>query len=207
MDFRKLLDEHPFFKNNFLAIILGIFGLIFLIYGFIVIIGSSKSSDNLVLEKAKENQTDSKKEEPGIFVDVEGAVIKPGVYKLPSDARIQDALVAASGLSSGANREWVSKNLNLAQKLKDGSKIYIPKTNENAPITVNNQSFGTSTENNQININTASVGELDTLPGVGPVTAQKIINGRPYNSVEELIVKKIVNQSTFEKIKDRITAY
>ncbi|MCL5433348.1 MAG: ComEA family DNA-binding protein [Patescibacteria group bacterium] len=203
MDFPKFL-AHPFFKKNLLPIILGVLGLIFLTYGFVVMVGS-KSSDDIFLEKAEE--AESKKEEPGIFIDVEGAVIKPGVYELPGDARIQDALVAAYGLSSQANREWVTRNLNLAQKLKDGTKIYIPTINENTSLNTSGQSFGISTQSNQININTASEGELDTLPGVGPVTAGKIISGRPYNSIEDLIVNKIVNQSTFDKIKEKVTAY
>jgi len=69
-------------------------------------------------------------EDRTIFVDLEGAVEKPGLYELPAGARINDLLIRAGGLSARADRDWVERNLNLAQKLADGVKIYIPRRGE-----------------------------------------------------------------------------
>ncbi len=136
-----------------------------------------------------------------IKADIEGFVVRPGVYELPSGSRIQDLLVVAGGLGAAADREWVAKSLNQAAKLTDGAKIYIPDKNTSNNINTAN------TANSLININSASLSELDQLSGVGPVTAQKIIDGRPYQTIEELVTKKIIGSSVFDKIKDKITLY
>lgn len=144
-----------------------------------------------------------------IKVDIEGAVLRPGVYELPSNQRIQDLLVLGGGLSSSADRAYIAKNLNLAAKLTDGGKVYIPSVNEAKSGNLERPGgTGAAAGVNtlaKININSASLSELDTLPGVGPVTAQKIISNRPYQVPEDLKNKKAVNLATFEKIKDLIT--
>lgn len=121
-----------------------------------------------------------------IVIDIEGAVQQPGIYKIPEDSRIQDVLITAGGLTAKADRRYLSDNINLAQRVFDGMKIVIPLESENE--------LG-------ININSASENDLDQLPGVGPVTAKKIITGRPYQSVEELLTRKILSRSVFEKVK------
>lgn len=141
-----------------------------------------------------------------IKVDVAGAVEKPGVYTLALGSRIFDLLVKAGGLSASSDRDWVAKNLNQAKILADGAKIYIPSIGEvkdgKMPNDGNNL-LGIST--GLLNINSASKSELETLPGVGPVTAGKIIAGRPYSSLEELKSKKAIGNSVYEKIKDLLT--
>jgi len=136
-----------------------------------------------------------------IYVDVGGAVIKPGMYQLEGGARVNDGLVVAGGLAGSADRDWVSKNLNLAMKLVDGQKLYIPQENE---VISNGQG---QTLSGLININSASVAELDRLWGVGEATAKKIIDGRPYGSVEELLTKKVVKTNVYEAIKDEVGVY
>jgi competence protein ComEA len=138
-----------------------------------------------------------------IFVDLTGAVQKPGVYELKSGSRINDLLILAGGLSAEASREWVSQNMNLAQKLTDGAKVYIPVK----PETRNSQLANRQTANAKININTASASQLDTLWGIGPATAQKVISGRPYQAIEELLTRKIVKSNVWEAIRDKITVY
>ncbi len=144
-----------------------------------------------------------------LLVDVAGEVTKPGVYKLPFDSRLKDLLVAAGGLTDLADREWINKNMNLAMKLTDASKIYIPSTDETqADSPINNEdNFSNTLSNHNININNASIAELDTLAGVGEVTAKKIIDNRPYGTIDELLTKKVVSKSVFEKIKEKITVY
>jgi competence protein ComEA len=140
------------------------------------------------------------------YVEVAGAVNKPGVYKLASDLRVNDLILLAGGFSSDADFAWIEKTINKASKLVDGQKIYIPRKGEQA-----NYTAGTTSVQNQgsglVNINTASLAELDKLPGIGPVYAQKIIDARPYSDINELITKNAVTRSVFEKIKEQVSVY
>ncbi len=145
-----------------------------------------------------------------ISVDVSGAVKNAGVYQLNNESRVTDAISVAGGFLDQANKEFISKYLNLAQKLSDGSKIYIPFEGESLAGQGQAGSSGIVAGTgiqSKININTATQTEIESLPGIGPVTAAKIISQRPYRQVEELIEKKIVGQSVFEKIKDSVVVY
>lgn len=150
-----------------------------------------------------------------IRVDIAGEVLAPGVYEMEEGSRIIDALGAAGGLSAEADREYLSKNLNQAAKLVDGSKIYIPSVGETNSAKSSSLSHLSSLSNlsdlsgfrKMINLNTASQKELEALPGVGPVTAEKIIAGRPYQAIEELKNRKIMGTSLYEKLKDSLTVY
>ena len=208
----ELLFERikPFIKQNWLPLALGLFGLILFIYGLIALLGSASNKSDLAFEPAKSASDSAQVNTQNIVIDVEGAVVKPGVYSLNQGARVQEALVLALGLSEKADRNWVEKNLNLAAKLSDGAKIYIPRLGEIQNPAVNavlGVSSGTDIVGSSalINVNTASGAELDTLPGVGPVTAQKIINNRPYTMVDELLSKKSVNSKVFSQIKDKVS--
>ena len=141
-----------------------------------------------------------------ISVDVSGAINKPGVYQLQDNSRIEDAIKSAGGFSEKANQEYISKYLNMAQKLSDGGKVYVPSEGEQMPSGVSGAVAGATTAS-KVNINTAAESELDSLPGIGPVTSAKIISGRPYQVVEDLLNKKIVSKAVFEKIKDSIVIY
>ncbi len=147
-----------------------------------------------------------------IFVDVSGAVNNPGLYKASESSRLNDLIDLAGGFTDNADRNFFYKNFNLAKIITDQDKIYIPTTFEvtNGYILPENQpqTESVSSANNysssKININKATQPELETLPGVGPVTAQKIIGNRPFKALQELVDKKITTTSTFEKIKDLI---
>lgn len=142
-----------------------------------------------------------------IAVDLSGAVKKAGVYKLAQDSRLEDVVKLAGGFSENASQEYISKYLNLAQKMSDGMKVYIPVEGESPMPIMAAAGVGVvaGASTGIVNINSASQGQLDGLSGVGPVTSQKIIDGRPYQKIEDLISKKIVTKSVFEKIKDSIT--
>jgi len=136
----------------------------------------------------------------GILVDVEGAVTHPGVYRLSQDARVDDALAAAGGMTRQADMEAVARGVNRAAVLSDGAKLYIPSLGEQTE-TAGRQVQQTA---DTVNINTATSAQLDTLSGVGPVTAGNIIAGRPYTRLEELTERKIISQNLFEKLKDQL---
>lgn len=140
-----------------------------------------------------------------IIVNVAGAVQHPGVYSLSANSRLSDALTAAGGLAVNADRNYVSKSINLAQKISDGSKIYIPVTGESDSPSEVLAKEGQTSLTAPISINSSSLSELDTLTGIGAVRARAIIDGRPYSRVEELTERKIIPQSVFDKNKERLT--
>ncbi len=142
------------------------------------------------------------------LADVAGSVIRPGIYRLPAGSRFADALAAAGGLSASADRDWVSRHLNLAQNITDGIKIYIPSVGEGTTTNMTSTSTTDNTDSanitNTISINNASLTELDTLWGVGESRGQAIITGRPYGSIEELVARKILPQNVVERNRDRL---
>ena len=191
------MDEQTtaFLKNYGLIILLAIAGLASLVFG-IVQMNTPESPVVFSEESEISDSSDT------ILIDVSGAVVNPGVYSLPASSRISDALERAGGITSEADTTYIAKAINKAQILQDGQKVFIPLAeSEGAGVAA------ADTQSQMININTASVSELDVLPGVGQVTADKIIANRPYTSLEDLINKKSVSQSVFEKIKDKITLY
>lgn len=142
-----------------------------------------------------------------ISVDVSGAVNTPGVYQLKEGSRIEDAVTAAGGFAQDANKEYISKYLNMAQKVSDGSKVYVSFEGEQSSGIQSGGTVAGVSANAKVNINTASQAELEALPGIGPVTASKIISDRPYQASEDLLNKKVVNKSVFEKIKEQLVVY
>lgn len=175
----------------------------------------SQNSKVEVLQTPTNNISSSPKinSSNNIAVDVSGAVVSPGVYHLTSGSRVEDALIASGGLTENADKNWVDKSLNKAAKLVDGQKLYIP-VQQSGVLGASNLTTSTyvaqsnnTSDSNLVNINTATLSELDSLPGIGQVYAQKIIDQRPYSDASELVSKKAVTQSIFEKIKDKISVY
>lgn len=205
MDSQELFDKYKLFaKRNLLVLALGLVGLILFAYGLISLFLASRSDPQGIVFEAKETSEENLKA-INLTIDIEGSVVKPGVYRLPLNSRIQDALIAAHGLSASADRDFIAKTINLAAKLSDGAKIYIPSRGE-VPLRETN-SAGVISASGLININSASEQELDSLPGIGPVTAQKIIAGRPYSSINDLLDKNVVGSKVFEQIKEKIAVY
>lgn len=183
-----------------LALGLSLVGLV-LIIGGVFASGLNKSSNK---EFPKESMVQTQKM---ISVDVSGSVNKPGVYKFNEGLRIEDAINAAGGFAKDSNQEYISKYINMAQKLVDGTKIYVPKTGEQVPTGVQAGSVSGVATSASVNINTATQAELEALPGIGPVSASKIISDRPYQNTGELLSKKIVGKAVYEKIKDLVVVY
>lgn len=162
--------------------------------------------DDLIIEQKTENN--SKMELTQIVVDIGGAVKNAGVYQLAEGSRLADLVERAGGFNTKeVDKWWLQKSLNLAEKLADGKKYYIPYLEE-TKNTVSSSSMEESLEelnvNSLISINQASLKTLTTLPSVGEVRGQAIIDGRPYAKTEDLLINKIVTETIFEKIKDLI---
>lgn len=153
------------------------------------------------VEYLGENRTETKAK---IMVDIEGAVVNPGVYELEEGARLKDVLVLAGGLAERADREYCEKNLNMAEPVKDSQKIYVPSVDNT------NTSYGyyePKSDGKRVSVNTASAAELDTLWGIGEAKAEQIINGRPYQSLSDLVSKKIISQSVLDRNAELMVLY
>jgi competence protein ComEA len=160
----------------------------------LLIYASSRQKEGM---KTDDNSTSS------LIIDIEGAVKKPGIYELNPGSLMQDIIEAAGGLAENADLDKIAKELNRAELLKNNQKIYIP-----AKIVTESVSTVAGTNiSNKININLATVEELDTLPGIGSVYAQRIINYRknkPFRSIEEIMEIEGIGEKTFEKLKDLV---
>ncbi len=177
---------------------------------------SNKNEENVLGIYKDENANESY----SIVVNVSGAVVESGVVYLKDGARVGEALEMAGGLSARADAVYVQQHINLAAKVKDEEKIYIPykgdtwltetqpsnlKSITSLPQSGASQTIseGSST-NTKISLNSSSADMLDTLPGIGAARAQSIIENRPYTSIEELLERKVVSQSIYAQIESLV---
>ncbi len=153
------------------------------------------------------------------YVDVAGAVNKPGLYQVKPGDRLARAIELAGGLTKQAHPTFIKTSLNLAASISDGQKIYIPTRAENIDVVGSNQTLPSTKEMTKglntagdsqkalslINLNTASLTSLEELPGIGEKRAQAIIDGRPYESVQELTQKGVISGSLLAQIQEFVT--
>ena len=143
-----------------------------------------------------------------VVVDVVGAVVAPGLYRLDDGSRIADAVAVAGGATRKANLSAV----NLAAPLVDGTQIVVPRKGEQVPAPSaaggTDGAGSTDAPSGPIHLNTASLEELETIPGVGPVTAQRIIDFReqngPFRSVDELDAVSGIGPKRMEQMRDLV---
>jgi competence protein ComEA len=146
-----------------------------------------------------------------LVVDVEGAVALPGLYVLEAGSRVGDAIDAAGGYAPNVDIDAAARTLNLAAPLADGEKVLVPRLGQQQVGAEPSSGAGPGsqpTTGSLIDINTADAAALDTLPGVGPATAAKIIAARdeaPFTSVDELLSRGVLGSATFEKVRPLVT--
>lgn len=221
--FKQKIDE----VLNKYRLYIAAFAILFIVFSGTVLIvqgaDANKSdikiikSDELVQEQ-KDATQEVKAEE--IVFDIEGAVINPGVYKLPVGSVMDDGIKTAGGLSVEADIDRISRELNRASPIGNNAKMYLfKKSDKDFKLIVDNNSSGGSsgsTSNNpnsgvgvKINVNTADLTVLDSLPGIGPAIGQRIIDWRDanggYEVIEDLKKVKGIGDSLFEGVKDLIT--
>lgn len=194
---KKYLDFIYFNRKEIITVLimLSLFG----IYYF-----TSNNKESIKEEIVIEKEVSSK-----LVVDIKGEVNNPGVYELDSGKRINDIITLAGGLTVDAD----VSNINLSEKITDGMLINIPKKEElieeDETIKETKKEVVTTTsKDNKISINNASLNELMKINGIGRVKAESIINYRNTNgkfkSIEELTKVNGIGKATFEKIKDYI---
>jgi competence protein ComEA len=146
-----------------------------------------------------------------VVVEIVGAVERPGVFRLPVDSRVGDLVAAAGGFGPRVDADRAGRELNLAATLKDGDHIRVPSRDETGATSVRpggGGSTGGTASAAPIDLNRATASELDTLPGIGPVTAAKIVAARdqqPFASTDDLRTRKLVGEKTFASLKDLVT--
>lgn len=188
---------------------------------------SSINTENDKNEENKEQKDDNSKEQivngGGIFVHIDGYINNPGVYEIKENDRIKTLIDKAGGFKEG----YSIKNINLAAKLSDGDKIYIPSISEekvsennNNNININSSGKGQNVKNDRnnvsvmknnskININTANISELKQITGIGESTANKIIDYREnvgkFKKIEDIKEVKGIGDAKYESLKNKIT--
>lgn len=154
---------------------------------------------------------------PGLVVDVAGAVLHPGVYHLPAGSRVADAITAAGGFGPRVDAP-AAQALNLAAPLTDGLQVRVPSRDDPPGGAASSGATGGTAPGanaagaggggGPVDLNTATSAQLDTLPGIGPVTAAKIIASREertFSAVDDLQTRKLVGASTFAKLAGLVT--
>ena len=175
-----------------------------------ILIEGRENTSTEDLQLTEGESPDEAPEPKEIFVHLSGAVNKPGVLKLSEGTRVYEAVEMAGGLGADAD----SSGINLARTLQDEERIHIPREGEvqTSPVLYNNstiQSVGGETGlSGLININTADSTTLQTLTGIGPSTAEKILVYRqssgPFRSIEQIKEVSGIGEKTYEKFKDKI---
>lgn len=159
-----------------------------------------------------ENIQEQEEETTVIMVHISGQVYKPGIVEIDLGKRLVDAIKLAGGLKKEADLD----RINLARKLIDEEKIYIPKVGEELNndiielVASNNTNNNTTISNSsdKININKCSLAELESLPGIGGVLALRIVeyrNSNPFNSIEDLKQVSGIGDKKYDSVKDLIT--
>lgn len=207
MDYRKLIQQYKQY------IISGII-LFSITCSVIVIVLVNSRQDTLPEDELVPNSvsslqsSDQESTTAQIYVDIKGAVEKPGLYEGTLNMRVWDAVMLAGGVKDIAD----TKRVNFSERIADQMVIYIPEVGEEAQSAENNSQSeeSQSKDVNKINLNQASEAELQTLPGVGQKKAQEIIRYREENggfkTIEEIKNISGFGEKTFEKLKDAITS-
>jgi competence protein ComEA len=134
-----------------------------------------------------------------LVVDIEGGVNDPGIHRLPAGSRVADALAAAGGYAETADLAAAAAALNLAATLVDGQQIVVP--------VLGSEPAAGGGDGGLLNLNRATQAELEALPGIGPVTAGKIIAAReerPFATLEELVSRDVLTNRQLEAIADLV---
>lgn len=147
-----------------------------------------------------------------LVVEVAGAVADPGVFRVPAGSRVGELIALAGGYGPRVDAARVDAELNLAATVSDGERIRVPSRDDSSARPASSAATGGTAGDGSapalIDLNTATAEQLDTLPGIGPVTAEKIIAAReeaPFVHMDELRSRGILGEKTFEQVRPLVT--
>ena len=143
-----------------------------------------------------------------LVVDVAGGVVRPGLVRLAGGSRVGDAIAAAGGYAASADLAAAALALNLAAPLGDGQKVLVPELGATALDDTDPRMGGPSARHGRVDLNAATASDLDALPGVGPVTVERILEARaqtPFTTVDELRSRGLVGESVFGKLRELVS--
>lgn len=185
---------------------------------------TSGSGDGVVIDGSGGNDmsvaaspggsSDGTKDAGVVVVEVAGAVARPGVFRLPAGSRVADVIDAAGGYGPRVDTTRVGRELNLAARVEDGDRVLVASRDDAVTVTdapgVSGGSDGSAsggTDGGLVDLNLATAKILDGLPGIGPVTAAKILAAReeaPFTAVDDLRSRGILGEKTFERLRDLV---
>jgi len=142
-----------------------------------------------------------------VVVDVAGGVVRPGVVRLAGGSRVGDAIAAAGGYAASADLAAAAVALNLAAPLGDGEKVLVPELGATVLAAVAPPGGGSAAGDGRVDLNAATASDLDALPGVGPVTVERILEARgqaPFTTVDELRSRGLVGEAVFAKLRELV---
>lgn len=179
----------------------GVAGCIALLYGGYVLMVERATVPVCSLDLLNQQEDILRAQQPQLTVEVSGAVKNTGVWQFQRGQRMGEAIEKAGGFSEKADLPFIAKNLNLAEELTEGQKVYIPFLQENQNTASGQNTQASASSSGLISVNTASSEQLQTLSGIGETRAQSIIENRPYRSLNELVEKKVLSSSILDDIK------
>jgi competence protein ComEA len=141
---------------------------------------------------------------PQIIADVSGAVTKPGLYTVAVGTRVGQLIEKAAGVTDDADTLYITKEMHLAEVVKDGDKIYVPfiqdSFEKDEKEQINSSASGTSSD--KVSINSASIAQLTSLSGIGEKRAADIVENRPYSSLQDLVEKEVLTKNLLQKVEN-----
>lgn len=175
----------------------------------------AESADPFALPTQAANPPSSPSATSTVIVDVQGGVAEPGIRELPAGSRVADAIAAAGGYAMDADLEAAADSINLAQPLVDGGQVRVPRMGDAVAAAGPDTGSGGAgagtggSDGGVVNLNTATPEELEALPGIGPVTVQKIVAARqeaPFASLEDAVQRGVINRGQLEDLQGLATA-
>lgn len=174
---------------------------------FVLALGGGDGSGVVVETSAVPVSPGTAGEQPrasALVVEVAGAVVDPGMFRVPDGTRVGDLIALAGGYGPRVDAVRVDAELNLAAPVSDGQRVRVPSRDDVAAVAPAATEGPDAASDGLVDLNTATLEQLDTLPGVGPVTAEKIVAAReeaPFTAVEELRSRGILGEKTFEQVQ------
>lgn len=205
-------EVYQYVRNKKIILLMCIVGLViggyFFLFHKVTPTSTVEPKQELATQKdeIKKSRTDLKAKEPQmIVVDVQGAVQKPGVYRVKDKVIIQEVIQTAGGLATNADL----KQINQAKRVADQMQIYIPVKGEKTVALASTNSSGGSQDKKIVNINTATVDDFKNVTGIGPKKAEKVIAYREehgqFKTLHDLTNVSGIGEKSLAKLKDQLT--